>query len=163
MCANLYSGNVFHLQKSAGLMVSPFPHSSETSSTKVRPVLLPLLTCNAVHPHSQQEDNGDTPTRRGTDTSRSTLSSLRPSWDRNHCIPILQRKKTKTKVTGRHQRAATKAPEHEPTLPGTHRVLPKAKTEVLTGPKACLAQFSTWVFTVLLNASCFLIYQTFEG
>lgn len=114
MCANLYFGNVFHLLKSAGLMVLPFPHSSETSWAKVRPVLPPLLTRTAFHPHSQQEDNGDAPTGRGTDTSCPTLSSLRPSWDRNHCIPILQRKETKTEVTGRHQRAATKVPSTNP-------------------------------------------------
>ena len=65
MCANLYFGKIFHLQKSAGLMVSPFPHSSEISSTKIYPVLLPLFTCNAINLHSQQEDNRNTPTCKG--------------------------------------------------------------------------------------------------
>lgn len=61
MCENLYFGKIFHLQKSAGLMVSPFPHSSEISSMKIYPVLLPLFTCNAINLHPQQEDNRTLP------------------------------------------------------------------------------------------------------
>lgn len=143
MCANLYFGNVFHVLKSAGLMVLPFPHHLKPPEPKCY-----LCSSASINPHCFPP-----PLTAGRQRGRSYRQGHR--YLLSYTLPHFARE-TETTVSpftaegnedrGHWQTSKScycKVPEHEPTFPGTHQVLPKAKTEVLTGPKACLAQFST--------------------
>lgn len=97
----------------------------------------------AFHPHSQQEDNGDAPTGRGT--SPPVLHSPHFGLDETEATvsPFYSRRKRRR---GHWQTSrAYEGAGHEPTFQ-EHQVLPRrSPRRSWLDPKACLAQFSTLV------------------
>lgn len=120
MCENLYFGKIFHLQKSAGLMVSSL----------IWNLLNENISCSSASIYLQCYQPPLTAGRQpNTPTCRGILTLPVPHTPHldlceteTTACPFYRGRKWRPRVrrTDRHQRATMQVPEHEPTLSQKH-------------------------------------------